>query len=203
MPLFERLYNFAHWLTQNRERGCSVCAAEGLRRVRQKLAVQAAGQMFTPDPTFRKRIQKSIAASRSPRWRRHWLPVFAAAAAVLIASAFLLTQSHRSGERQLISELVDQHVAALASSDPVDVVSTDRHTVKPWFESKNSLHLQPARAAGFSFHPGRRQGGLRQPVARRGTDFSPAPAPDFGLHFPGAGNGRSPWKRGGADRPFF
>jgi len=157
MPLFERLYNFAHWLTQNRERGCSVCAAEGLRRVRQKLAVQAAGQMFTPDPTFRKRIQKSIAASRSPRWRRHWLPVFAAAAAVLIASAFLLTQSHRSGERQLISELVDQHVAALASSDPVDVVSTDRHTVKPWFEGKIpfTFNLPELQGSAFTLVGGR------------------------------------------------
>jgi len=37
---------------------------------------------------------------------------------------------------QVVSELVDLHVATLASSTPVDVVSTDRHTVKPWFAGK-------------------------------------------------------------------
>ena len=35
-----------------------------------------------------------------------------------------------------MSELADLHVATLASSNPVDVVSTDRHTVKPWFAGK-------------------------------------------------------------------
>jgi anti-sigma factor RsiW len=31
---------------------------------------------------------------------------------------------------------VDQHVASMASVNPVDVVSTDAHTVKPWFQGK-------------------------------------------------------------------
>ncbi len=119
-------------------RGCASCAAEGLRDVQQKRAVQAAGQRFMPDPAFRARIQ-SIAAPRPTLWKRRRLLVFAIAttAVLLIASAFFLAvQRDRRGEQQLMSELVDQHVAALASSNPVDVVSTDRHTVKPWFEGK-------------------------------------------------------------------
>jgi anti-sigma factor RsiW len=120
-------------------RGCSSCAAQVLRRVQLKRAVHAAGQKFTPDPAFRARIQKTIAAPRLTLWSGRWLPIFvtATAAVLLIASAFLLTlQRDRRGDQQLISELVDQHVAVLASANPVDVVSTDRHTVKPWFAGK-------------------------------------------------------------------
>jgi len=119
-------------------RQCADCAAEGLRLVQQRRAVQAAGQRFTPDPAFRARVQRSIAASRPSLWRRSWLPIFlAAAATLLIASSLLLvSQRDRRRDQQLLSELVDQHVATLASANPVDVVSTDRHTVKPWFEGK-------------------------------------------------------------------
>jgi anti-sigma factor RsiW len=107
-------------------RGCPSCAAQALRRVQQKRAVHAAGQRFTPDPAFRARIQKTIAAPKPTLWSQRWLPVFVTATAgvLLIASAFLLTLQHnRRGEQQLISELVDQHVAILASANPVDVVS--------------------------------------------------------------------------------
>ncbi|MGA2359870.1 MAG: anti-sigma factor [Terriglobales bacterium] len=122
-------------------RGCATCAAEGLRKLQQKRAVRDAGQRFTPDPAFRARLQASLAARRpSPSlWRRSWLPIFvtATATALLIAVAVLLSLNRaRNSEQQLMSELVDQHVATLASANPVDVVSTDRHTVKPWFEGK-------------------------------------------------------------------
>ena len=42
----------------------------------------------------------------------------------------------RSARNHLFSEVADLHVATLASSSPVDVVSTDRHTVKPWFQGR-------------------------------------------------------------------
>ena len=122
---------------QEHLRGCSSCAAEGLAVLQQKLAVRATGQRFTPDPAFRARIAKNIAARKPSPWKRYWLPALATAAVLLVVGAFLLTLNReRRSEQQLISELADLHVATLASSNPVDVVSTDRHTVKPWFAGR-------------------------------------------------------------------
>ena len=141
-------------------RGCPTCAAEGLRRVQMKRAVQNAGQSFTPDPAFRARMLKKFAApATSPaRWR--WVPslVTATAAILLIASALILTvHRDRSAQQELVSELVDQHVATLASSSPVDVISTDRHTVKPWFEGKIpfTFNLPELQGSGFALVGGR------------------------------------------------
>jgi anti-sigma factor RsiW len=118
-------------------RQCPACTAESLGRLQQKRAIHAAGQRFVPDAAFRTRIQRSITAGRPSPWKQGWLPAVAIAAVLLIASAFLLNLNReRRSEQQLMSELADLHVATLASSNPVDVVSTDRHTVKPWFEGK-------------------------------------------------------------------
>jgi anti-sigma factor RsiW len=116
-------------------RQCPRCAADGIAKVQQKLAVRAAGQRFVPDPAFRSRIQKMVSARKPLLWTR-WLPTLAAAAVLLIVATFLIFTRGRSADHQLLSELTDLHVATLASSNPVDVVSSDRHTVKPWFEGK-------------------------------------------------------------------
>jgi anti-sigma factor RsiW len=36
----------------------------------------------------------------------------------------------------LVTEACDQHIATLAGNAPPQVISTDRHTVKPWFQGK-------------------------------------------------------------------
>jgi anti-sigma factor RsiW len=118
-------------------RGCPGCAAESLSRVQLKRVVHSAGQKFTPAPAFRARVQQSIAARQPAPLKRFWFPVLAMAMVLLIVGALSLTLNRgRHGEQQLLSELADLHVATLASSNPVDVVSTDRHTVKPWFAGK-------------------------------------------------------------------
>jgi anti-sigma factor RsiW len=119
-------------------RGCAACAAESLSRVQQKRAIQAAAsQRFVPSLAFRARIQQSVAARHPVRWNRLWFPVLASAMVWVIAGSLFLTFNRdRRGDQQLMSELADLHVATLASSNPVDVVSSDRHTVKPWFEGK-------------------------------------------------------------------
>jgi anti-sigma factor RsiW len=118
-------------------RGCAACAAESLSRVQQKRVVQAAGRRFTPDPAFRARVEESIARRRPSRWNRLWFPALAGAMVLLLAAVLPVALNHgQRGETQLLSELADQHVATLASANPVDVVSSDRHTVKPWFQGK-------------------------------------------------------------------
>ncbi|MGA9392916.1 MAG: hypothetical protein WBV69_20975 [Candidatus Sulfotelmatobacter sp.] len=48
--------------------------------------------------------------------------------------------------------MADLHVATLASSTPVDVLSSDRHTVKPWFLRKIPFTFNlPELAAGSEF----------------------------------------------------
>jgi anti-sigma factor RsiW len=117
-------------------RSCQSCSADALTRIQMKRTIQVDGRRFTPTAEFRRRVQQGIASKprRSPVLG--WM--FALAAAVILAvgaltSAYVGTRSDRG---QVFSEIADLHVATLASSSPVDVISTDRHTVKPWFQGK-------------------------------------------------------------------
>jgi anti-sigma factor RsiW len=58
---------------------------------------------------------------------------------------------------QAFGEIADLHVATLASSSPVDVISTDRHTVKPWFQGKIpfAFNLPELQNSEFSLLGGR------------------------------------------------
>lgn len=118
-------------------RSCSSCSADALARVQMKRTVQVAGKRFTPSADFRRRMQQSIAAKPQRSFRLGWMLAAAAAAAILVAGALTSTYlGNRSGRDHVYSEIADLHVATLASSSPVDVISTDRHTVKPWFQGK-------------------------------------------------------------------
>jgi len=118
-------------------RACPACTAEMLNRVQLKRAVHSAGRRFTPDPAFRARIEKNVSTHRPAAVRRLWIAVLAGC--MFLIGAFLIVALQNSQQRAaspLLGELADLHVATLASANPVDVVSTDRHTVKPWFEGK-------------------------------------------------------------------
>jgi anti-sigma factor RsiW len=115
-------------------RGCASCAAEALSRVQMRRKIQSAGKRFAPSADFRRRVQGSITSKPQPRFRPAW--TFAGAVAVVALFLFTLLSVRRPRTEQAYSEIADLHVAALASSSQVDVLSTDRHTVKPWFQGK-------------------------------------------------------------------
>lgn len=114
---------------------CPDCSARALAQMHLKRSIRAAADAHQPSPEFRARIAAQIAPKQRPR--RFWLsPALAfIAAVVLVAISVPLIARHYAHERAL-SELLDLHVSTLASANPVDVVSTDRHTVKPWFQGK-------------------------------------------------------------------
>lgn len=75
---------------------------------------------------------------RAPPRRRAWMPWqglagFGAGAA--LAAAFILTLLPW-GRPALVAALVDDHVRALQPGHLLDVVSTNQHTVKPWFDGR-------------------------------------------------------------------
>jgi len=100
-----------------------------------KRAVQTAGKRYRPSSEFRAHMRNQIAAPR--RSAPAWLPVSALLAVLLVVGTVTLSVRQRQlAQQRTFVELADLHVATLASTNPVDVISTDRHTVKPWFQGK-------------------------------------------------------------------
>jgi anti-sigma factor RsiW len=100
--------------------------------------IHTAGKRYAPSAEFRLKIAQQVARQSEPRLWNLMLAWRLGAVAVVFIAAITLAAvwvNHAQRERQL-GELADLHVATLASANPIDVVSTDRHTVKPWFEGK-------------------------------------------------------------------
>jgi anti-sigma factor RsiW len=144
---------------------CPDCSAVVLQRVQMKRATHAAGQRFTPTPEFRRKLQDQISQrQRRPQFGTSFGTSFGtwamALAAAFVLFAVVITANYvaaASARKRLFSEVADLHVASLASSSPVDVVSTDRHTVKPWFQGKIpfSFDLPELRNTDFTLVGGR------------------------------------------------
>lgn len=131
---------------------CPGCAAEVMNRIQLKRAIRAAAARHTPSAAFRERVAKSIQAERKPTWAWRWIPNLAGAAALifLVAVSAAIWVRHTARE-DTIAQLLDMHIATLASSNPVDVVSTDRHTVKPWFQGKLPFTFNLPELEGSSY----------------------------------------------------
>jgi anti-sigma factor RsiW len=138
-------------------RNCPSCSADALSRVQLKRAIQVAGKRFTPSAEFRKRMQQRVAPKPRLRFRLGWMLAAAAAVVLMVGTLTSTYLGNRSGRDQVFSEIADLHVATLASSSPVDIISTDRHTVKPWFQGKIAFafNLPELQNSEFSLLGGR------------------------------------------------
>ncbi len=137
---------------------CPRCAAEltAYREISQ--AVAGAGLHYTAPPQLRRRIEASLPQTRAPS-RRAVLRGFAMGSAVsAIAATGLVAVILRNDDAQRIeAEVVSAHLRSLQAGHLTDVLSTDQHTVKPWFNGK--LDVAPPvvdlTAQGFTLIGGR------------------------------------------------
>lgn len=131
--------------------GCPVCTAEIVQIMQLKRVTATAGKRYTPAPELRARVRRQIAAKPAhPAWQ--WALGLALAAVVVIGLGLAIVLPPRTAARdRLIAGVVDRHVTALASASPVDVVSTDRHTVKPWFQGKLAFTFNLPELPGSPF----------------------------------------------------
>ncbi|HKO17315.1 MAG TPA: zf-HC2 domain-containing protein [Acidobacteriaceae bacterium] len=116
--------------------GCLQCSSQCLSFGVLKNRV-AKAQRYQPSPEFQARIRRTAAGVRSAQLS--WYSYGAVAAAALVCAALFVWSA--TGRRQaqttaVVNEVADQHIATLAANAPPEVISSDRHTVKPWFQGK-------------------------------------------------------------------
>ena len=124
---------------------CTDCASAVLEQQALKKAVRVAGKRFTAPPDLYASVQKQMQPKKTTGL---WLKVSAlAASAALLAAIAFAWIARPSTSNATVSQLIDQHVIMLASVNPVDVVSSDKHTVKPWFQGKLPFTFNPPELA--------------------------------------------------------
>ena len=152
---------------------CSACEELYAARLAVRQALQKPEVRFTPADDLRDQIQAELWKQVRPTHRRtrrlpafqfpNWLlPSLAGAVAVFAVwfGSNLFLNTNRSPNNLLATvtqQLVSDHMRSLLPDHLIDVVSTDQHTVKPWFAGKLSFSppVYDLSSQGFKLIGGR------------------------------------------------
>ena len=145
---------------------CPRCTAELAAYRQMREAMSKADLRYSAPASLRQRIDaalpKPVAAPSNVvplQSRRSLLRGFAMGSVMsALAATLLVAVVVRHDDQQMIeSEIVSSHLRSLQPGHLIDVVSTDQHTVKPWFNGK--LDVSPPvidlTAQGFTLIGGR------------------------------------------------
>jgi anti-sigma factor RsiW len=130
-------------LTEHRAT-CAECQAAHAALSSVRVAMRDAALYQAAPESLRRRVSRQAVAPATkpativtlkPRPRWFTMPALNFGMGAAMAAAIALLVSWTS-EPVLLDMVVDDHVRALQPGHLMDVVSTDRHTVKPWFEGR-------------------------------------------------------------------
>jgi anti-sigma factor RsiW len=118
---------------------CHACSMKALGLHQLRSATKLAAHCNMPSPEVLARLSAGVRKNEEHRSRSvPRLPIaWQIAAALVLAAAVTLGWWRWVRQPDSFAvELLDQHLSTLAQSSQPEVVSSDRHAVKPWFEGK-------------------------------------------------------------------
>lgn len=118
-------------------RSCPDCAAAVNAQGEFKKSLRIAGKRFAAPPELHASIFRSVHRDKgvNPWWKWISAPLY------VLLLVFLIYP--RPGRDAMVAGLVDHHITNLASEHPVEVVSSDTHTVKPWYQGRLPFTFNP------------------------------------------------------------
>jgi anti-sigma factor RsiW len=139
-------------------RDCAACATRVREHERLRRAL-AQPELYrrAPDALRERWTPRHEVAAPAPSQPRRRAPLAWAAAAgfagalLLAAPLYYAMQPRGAAGDALVDDAVSSHLRALQPQHLMDVVSTDQHTVKPWFDGKLDFSPRVVDLAGAGF----------------------------------------------------
>jgi anti-sigma factor RsiW len=118
--------------------------------------VGAHARYYEAPPALEQKIRASLRREAAPNIPWRWIAIAASILLGVSAAWNLTLLRSRAAPRQLLAEnVLSAHLRSLNGTHLLDVPSTDRHTVKPWFAGKLDFSPPVKEVDGFPLLGGR------------------------------------------------
>jgi anti-sigma factor (TIGR02949 family) len=121
---------------------CPECTRFRDGRLALRAAITARVPVFQAPDTLRARVRTAVGAAARARAARPrsvrgvWRPLALAASLAVVALGSWDLAMQRAAGQTLADEVLASHIRSLMPGHLTDVLSSDQHTVKPWFNGR-------------------------------------------------------------------